>query len=1107
METSSSSPTEEIEQEVIETESIPSITHVNIRISIALAVPAGPPLTFNESTIPKNIPLKNKRTPETTKIQGYYRIEYSLIPGAPNVAYDIVVFRTAAKIYPDGQKAYVIPTWEDENENVWIIWSHIHKLELNREHLLALLSQNILVKIWDGRDFCTVRTKLDKPRIGRLPANSMNDDDNENSPKNIVQSMAQNYADKWVAKPLLYKLQRKLPIRIPSPTPFLQKKIDDMEDVRPSTPVSPDVFLETSMESLSGENKMTLDGTMIQSSQSPHHGILKKSPEKIETKPVENVVHKKGSRTNKQNDEKKLNGIAQIVIPSNLIFAGYKTITYRLGDDPLLPRAIQDCFVSINIEDPELMHGTLAKEFNPLTITICHAENMPSTPISYTELKQRCEPVYCSYQLFSQPIHQTPKKSQARHIYWHDTHIYLTNLIDENVLSHFRNSPFVNIELHDRDECEHARRRIGSVFGTESTDEDIGRVSGKLKYHKSKDELNWHPYGCVKLDLTELWLGQTSLEFYIPVVPCHAPGNHSGRTSGANHSLFNENLSMQQGDFLSSGTQMKILVKLAKPLVPQIEHRLLDDRQLPTTIIAPFSRIAFVFPYNNTTFLTALQTCIRILNAKALNFDNQPVHAQVTTLSTYKLTDVQQENTNLNILTGFHLFDDEQHIFVLEGRKEEAIDLLYEAIPKPKGQNIEILYDSSVHFNERLYVKFGIDIIHIRLSRTLNNIVSHPLIFIRNSLTKETFEALEKLHQLVLVHRLNSSARYQLFPTMKMITSLNKDFGVPLSENEIKLFSTDDRLPSTTPPPQPSVEEEHPIIEHNYSTHGESIEGQTFPSFNDTQPPEIDFVARNMERVRLTSLKENRPIDDTLFFTTTGPVYPYSTQKLNSIENAREQMRTYLQQNHHSVSFSFNPDYPSLTYSPYSNEETVMDFHRNLRTPFDFDLIKSKEKSLSNWIDTPGYRSSQRCNVHPKLPDSARLDELSKPPHEWYQQSIRDSQSPIIIREPCKWNHRNEDFDRWTRAPPLTRSVSAHWQSEQELSRTKSLPSTPAMIVANQRMQFVRRSAHTEMINEGRLSATQLDRLTGILKDKPIKKGLLLPKSYSRYLKAYAEKS
>ena len=211
-------------------------------------------------------------------------------------------------------------------------------------------------------------------------------------------------------------------------------------------------------------------------------------------------------------------------------------------------------------------------------------------------------------------------------------------------MSQFRNSPIVNIELHDRDERITARRRIGSVFGSENTDETIGRVSGKTSLLKSKPESNWHPHGCIKLDLSELLLGQTSLEFSIPVVPCHAPEIISGRKSflvflfplnqsfegRSKRTLLHENTSIQQGDFLSSGTQMKILVKLAKPLLSSIEYR---------QFLSPFTRIVFVFPYNNTKFLTALETCIRTINAKALDFDQHPAHVQVAALSTYKLTE------------------------------------------------------------------------------------------------------------------------------------------------------------------------------------------------------------------------------------------------------------------------------------------------------------------------------------------------------------------------------------------------------------------------------------------------------------------------------------
>jgi len=111
-----------------------------------------------------------------------------------------------------------------------------------------------------------------------------------------------------------------------------------------------------------------------------------------------------------------------------------------------------------------------------------------------------------------------------------------------------------------------------------------------------------------------------------------------------------------------------------------------------------------------------------------------------------------------------------------------------------------------------------------------------------------------------------------------------------------------------------------------------------------------------------------------------------------------------------------------------------------------------------------------------------------------YERSALSRQSPTGSRETFKWINRKDDFNRWTRASSSTHSISAHWQANNDQNK----PAASANVVADERMHFLRRSTQTEMITTGRLSATQLDRLTGILKDKPVKKGLLLPKSYSR---------
>jgi hypothetical protein len=59
------------------------------------------------------------------------------------------------------------------------------------------------------------------------------------------------------------------------------------------------------------------------------------------------------------------------------------------------------------------------------------------------------------------------------------------DLLDDDVMRQFRNCPIVNIELHDRDKRMNSRRCVGSVFGTEITDESIGRVTGSFVGHAS----------------------------------------------------------------------------------------------------------------------------------------------------------------------------------------------------------------------------------------------------------------------------------------------------------------------------------------------------------------------------------------------------------------------------------------------------------------------------------------------------------------------------------------------------------------------------------------------------------------------------------------------
>jgi hypothetical protein len=59
-----------------------------------------------------------------------------------------------------------------------------------------------------------------------------------------------------------------------------------------------------------------------------------------------------------------------------------------------------------------------------------------------------------------------------------------------------------------------------------------------------------------------------------------------------------------------------------------------------------------------------------------------------------------------------------------------------------------------------------------------------------------------------------------------------------------------------------------------------------------------------------------------------------------------------------------------------------LDYNRALRSPLDSNTPSPKDKyadkTVSDWVTYRGYRSSRQSNIHPRSPDPARLEELSK---------------------------------------------------------------------------------------------------------------------------------
>ena len=177
----------------------------------------------------------------------------------------------------------------------------------------------------------------------------------------------------------------------------------------------------------------------------------------------------------------KKNGVTHVKLRMKILFTGVSQLAARM-DRSL--STLDDCLVSINLEN-SLMSDRQMKELNPITIRLSKLTNMPNKPHDYSELKTICEPVYCCYKFFDQPLFKTVSLPHEKDIFFNDTNVYLAGLFDEEKLIEFLNGKHFEIEIHDRN-----RKKLTalpetkpSLFGNEENDKNISNINSITSKH------------------------------------------------------------------------------------------------------------------------------------------------------------------------------------------------------------------------------------------------------------------------------------------------------------------------------------------------------------------------------------------------------------------------------------------------------------------------------------------------------------------------------------------------------------------------------------------------------------------------------------------------
>ncbi|XP_029947545.1 uncharacterized protein cfap92 [Salarias fasciatus] len=410
---------------------------------------------------------------------------------------------------------------------------------------------------------------------------------------------------------------------------------------------------------------------------------------------------------------------------------------------PVRSAGVAEVLCNISLDKP-LMSDQLKAELNPLVLTILSATSLPSSPVPFHILQEECLPVYCQYKFHNLKPHRTNYHKQGADIYFRDVNVIMTGLMSSADVQQFLCGPPLEIEVHDRDR--------------------------KLAKEPTLENMNTHGVAC--LNLSELLLGEKSLELHLPIKRCRPMDRAEQRRRQAAGSRA----LLPQGHYYENNSQLKVKIDIACPLNIKSLHSVVGPS------LGPFGRIIYLFSGDNSSMVKKLRSEILQINAAAFHLGCCSLESIETALSNHAMNFRPDGSENVDFVSGFHLQDKKIHVFVLEGLKDKAVRSLWETCPmklsEKEEEQVTVHYDSGLGFFTRLYGSLDLCLGPIQLRKPLASIMRTPRVHVRGAVPPACYQALSRLSQLCDVRLLHEAVQCDLFPSAAMILSMSKEFGI-----------------------------------------------------------------------------------------------------------------------------------------------------------------------------------------------------------------------------------------------------------------------------------------------------------------------------------------
>uniref|UniRef100_A0A8C9EGE2 Cilia and flagella associated protein 92 (putative) n=1 Tax=Phocoena sinus TaxID=42100 RepID=A0A8C9EGE2_PHOSS len=966
---------------------VPHVVPCKFIISLAFPVTAGH--KGKCSSLVEKYRRHPKMDKPIAKVRHYYHIEYFLLPddGEPKKV-DVVVFPALAKVFLDSGIKTIRP-WQ-EGDKVWVSWTQSFNINMTKELLKKINFHKITLRLWDTKDKVSKKAK----NYQLKPSGFLED--------------AGSFG-KFEVKHLVLSQRRSSDKGI-----HVKEKLH--QDHTPGKPEK----ARKCLRSGHGEWRPRQGRWLVGVAGVPH----------VHWRPPRACVKRKESDARRKSQRRREK--SRLETDSRLAGHGKQgTFAMQLAVMPLLAgwqtvvshgsgrsANVLDCLLTLKTEVP-LMTEEQKRDLNPLTIEVKCVSCLPSRSVSFSELERLCTPVYCRYQFHRTPVHRTEGQPHGTRVYFQDINVIFLGAMHPSDLREYLEGPPMVVEVHDRDRKSEEYSHKPALFGEDPLDSYLNLqtlISPKETENnpfETQDKM-WDPYGVAQVSFADLLRGHKYLNLVVPVHSCEPKATRLGHDSrsrkvvglqvpgdGLRHGP------MPPGDYLEASCQLKLRAGVAVPLRAGTEA--LDAN--PTA--SRFGRVIFVFTSSKLSLLHGLLQDVTVINAGALGLDSCPVEDIQQILSTLKMPAKIQERPDLDVLTGFHLLDGRGHLLILEGLADRGLRRLWEShqsrVPRAEPGSYKALYNSQLRFRHRLYADLETVPYHVHLSRPLAQLVKHAVLYVRNTVPRQVFQALSRPSGPLLCSRIYCICHYSsrlrevitgdLLPSSSMIKELSQEFGLPISQEDL----TEGKLLAMSPPPAPNLED----FQSQNSTLTSEIQArqEKYLQWQNTvilknRDQKYSPIQNNISGAYEVSKKSPESVVKVTKISAPAKdaVYNYSIQTLNSTELAKEELHREMAKEPRKR-LTDSQSYLSATVEPQGSDE-------------------EKRKSRDAWLTPNGV---QVTSLH----STGRTHHLGLPPlgtvtEEWREKALfANILEPVLHRESWGWDRRPQDFDVYTQPPPF----------------------------------------------------------------------------------------